>query len=192
MNIRYAAGQSDAKQLASIHSSVLKNSFLTSLGDRFLLNLYQSLLKGKNSFTIVVLENKKIIGFATCTLKLNSVAIRTVLGTWKDILVLPVKQPALIPKLLQVLLYPSFRKKEQVPEIFFLAVIPRYQGKGIGIKLVRECAKEFKKRGYKKFVISVRNSMAGANDFYSKIGLKNEKTSQFLGEKINFWSGKSQ
>lgn len=191
MNLKRASGPTDAKQIASIHSSVLQNSFLTSLGDKFLLSLYKSLLKEKNSFTIVATEDKKIIGYATCSIKLNSLAVGTVFRIWKDILTLPIKKPRLIPKLGQVLFYPSFRKKEPVPEIFFLAVIPKYQGKGIGLKLVNECAKEFKKRGYNNFVISVRNSMSEANNFYKRIGLKNEKTTKFLGEKVNFWVGKS-
>lgn len=191
MVTRFLKSDSDIKQISQIHSTTLKNSFLSSLGEEFLYSFYRSLQQKKNVFTVVAEENDKIIGFASGATNLSSLISGVLRQVWKNLLIASLKNPQIVPNLFLALLYPGFRNNQKSAEIFSLAVIPSSQGRGVGKNLVRKLASEFKKKGYKTFFISVRKSMIEANNFYRKIGLKNEKTTQFLGEKINFWVGKS-
>lgn len=190
MVIRFLKDKSDIKQISQIHSTTLKNSLFSSLGEQFLYSFYSSLRRKKNVITFVAEENNKIVGFASGAMNLSSLISEVISQVWKNILIASFKNPLIVPKLFQTFFYPGFRNSTKTAEIFSLAVIPDYQGRGVGKNLVKRLAAEFKKKGYKSFFISVRSSIVEANNFYRKIGLKNEKTARFLGEKINFWVGK--
>jgi len=187
--IRFATDKTDLKQVSIIHASSLKDGILTSLGQGFLFNFYKNTKGQKNIFTLVAVEKGKIIGFATGAVELNSVTGVLFPKLWKDALIAVIKNPILIPKLIQIPFYPSFKNVKKQGEIFSLAVEYDYRGRGIGEKLVDSCKKEFIKRGYNEFIVSVRGKTK-ANRFYKKIGMIEIKHNKFLGEKFTFWQGK--
>lgn len=63
---------------------------------------------------------------------------------------------------------------EDLAEIKSLAVLPEYQGKGIGKKIVKECIKEAKQLGIKKVF-----ALTYVPDFFQKLGFKTVDKSEF-------------
>ncbi|WP_457625522.1 N-acetyltransferase [Persephonella sp.] len=63
---------------------------------------------------------------------------------------------------------------EDLAEIKSLAVLPEYQGKGIGKKIVKECIKEAKQLGIKKVF-----ALTYVPDFFQKLGFKIVDKSEF-------------
>ncbi|SNZ11608.1 amino-acid N-acetyltransferase [Persephonella hydrogeniphila] len=63
---------------------------------------------------------------------------------------------------------------EDLAEIKSLAVLPEYQGKGIGKQLVEECIKEAKQLGIKKVF-----ALTYVPDFFQKIGFRVVDKSEF-------------
>lgn len=177
----------DIPEVALIHFQYLKLGILSNLGESFLVDFYKSLLKQNSTFTIVVDNGSKIVGFATGATKLNSVPRTMISGLWFATLIAVIKNPKIAVKLLQTPFYPSFKSGENIGEIFSIAVIPAYRRQGIGAKLIESCRKEFKKRGYNHFQVSVREKMQAANHFYEKLKLKKKASSKFLNEEIIFY-----
>ena len=54
---------SDCKEIAKIHKECLHKSFLATLGERFLILLYKTLIEYKDGILIVAEDNGKIIEF---------------------------------------------------------------------------------------------------------------------------------
>ncbi len=95
------------------------------------LMMLKSMIYSNSSFTIVIEENNKIIGYGTAA-KLN--------------------------------------KKSM--DIESIAILPEYQGKGYGSKLIEAVEDEIKKRNYKTAVLEVREKNENAKSFYLNHGYK--------------------
>jgi len=61
----------------------------------------------------------------------------------------------------------AFPIGEKESELAYLAVLPKYQGKGIGREMVRGMEDEVRKRGIKKNIILARTYL---KDFYGSLG----------------------
>lgn len=179
----------ETPQVAKIHKLYLKEGTLAKLNESFLRDFYKSTIDEKNIFTVVASKGDEVMGFATGAVNLSSVPKTIIPKVLKSFILATLKNPPIIFKIAQMPFYPSFIRKTNSAEIFSIAVVPKYQGKGIGKLLINYCRKEFKKRGYDNFLVSVRNDME-VNSFYEKIGLEKVKSTKFLGDKINFWQGK--
>lgn len=178
----------DVHEVSLIHQSYLKQGILSHLGEQFLEVFYKTLLVEDTTFTLVVTKNRGIVGFATGAVKLNAITRIMLSKLWVYVIFCLFKNPAVFMKLIQMPLYPSFRKDTLgVGEIFSIAVMPQHRGMGIGTNLINACAKEFKKRDCPNFQLSVRKKMRYANKFYIKIGLKKKGKAKFLGEDIVFY-----
>lgn len=114
----------DLKEISEIENA----SF--SVGPYSLIML-KSMIYSNLSFTIVVEENNKIIGYGTAE-KLNRNSM----------------------------------------DIESIAILPEYQGKGYGSKLIEAIENEAKKRNYKKIVLEVREKNENAKNFYLNHGYK--------------------
>ncbi|MEX2028726.1 MAG: N-acetyltransferase [Candidatus Curtissbacteria bacterium] len=177
-----------ASQIANMHKLYLKEGTLAKLDENFLKDFYLSTTNEKNIFTVVASEGNEVLGFATGAVNLNSVPRIIIPKVARSFILAILKNPLIILKIAQMPFYPSFIHRTKSAEIFSIAVLPNYQGKGIGKSLIKYCRNEFKKKGYDNFLVSARDDME-ANNFYKKIGLKKVKSTRFLGDKINFWQG---
>lgn len=189
MTIRKLEHQ-DITDVAEIHQKYLSDGLLANLGYNFLKEFYELLSREKSSFTFVATEKNKIIGFVTMASDLNKIKKKAIRKLWYVVLLRVLKNPNLITKVLGLPFYPGFEKDTQIPEILSLAVTPENRGKGIGKALLFKSKGEFKKRGFKSFLLSVRSNMKEANAFYQKIGLTKVKIANFLGEEVLFYKGK--
>jgi len=93
--------------------------------------MLKSMIYSNSSFTIVIEENNKIIGYGTAE-KLNRNSM----------------------------------------DIESIAILPGYQGKGYGSKLIEAIENEIKKRNYKKIILEVREKNENAKNFYLNHGYK--------------------
>lgn len=178
---------SDVYQVACLHKQEL-SGFLPELGEAFLEKFYKVSLSLPEIFTLVEIENEQILGFVTgCTRTkglYKKIIFKDIIGFATVFLNYFITHPGNLVKMVKILTYPGFT--DDSPELLTIAIIGHRQRKGIGTKLFNGCVKEFRKRGIKKFRISVYDRLT-ANDFYKKIGCRFEKSFEFLEEKMNYY-----
>lgn len=174
-------------EIAKIHSLVLKSGLLAKLGNSYLKAYYKILLKDQNSMALIVKKNDKIIAFATLTTNSSGLKKTIIKKLFVKTLLALVNKPTLVWSLLSINFYPSFKKSNNIPELLSIAVHPKFQRKGLGLKLIKEISSEIKNLGHKSFRLSVRKNNEYANAFYSKIGLKKEKEVKLLKEVFVFY-----
>ncbi|MFH1688261.1 MAG: peptidase C39 family protein [bacterium] len=63
-----------------------------------------------------------------------------------------------------------WRKSHQGARLYNIAVDPSYQGRGLGLKLLKECELEAARRGCEKMTLEVRSDNSGAIRFYERQG----------------------
>lgn len=161
-------------QIVSIHMKLLKESFLTCFGLKFLKVFYNALREDKNSIVIVAIDHTRkpvVAGFL--------IALKSAKSSQKELLrknflqlALPmlstfIKNPILIFTCFIGLLNQAQKDEAQLQ---FLAVDSLYQRSGLGTKMVTMLSQELKKKGIKSYAIAVEIKNRGANNFYKKIG----------------------
>jgi len=181
---------SDIPQVVKIHRDEL-HGFMSELGEKFLAKFYKVSLDIPEIFTLVEIENEQVLGFVTGTIRVKGlykeVISRDVFSfIWLSLNNL-VTHPQNIVKMAKTLTYPGF--VDDIPELLTIAVEKDYRNRGIGKKLFLQTAKEFQKRGFKKFRVSVYDKLP-ANDFYKKMGCRFEKSFLFQNEKMNYYTYK--
>jgi ribosomal protein S18 acetylase RimI-like enzyme len=72
--------------------------------------------------------------------------------------------------------YRSFNKKRKLADSGYLAIIKKFQGKGIGKKLLKRSIREAKKLGCNKMVLHVRKNNFNAISLYEKLGFQKTKS----------------
>ncbi|MCL4339413.1 GNAT family N-acetyltransferase [Patescibacteria group bacterium] len=177
----------DAIRVAGIHQREL-SGFLPELGIEFLQAFYETSLNIPEMFTYIHLQNEQISGFVSGINTVNGLNKRLISRNPKAF-ILPLLRfflthPMRTVKLVKTFSYPGFTG--DIPELLSIAVDGRWQRRGIGKKLFFTTVDEFKKRGIKKFRISVYDRLS-ANEFYRKIGCRFETSFTFLGEKMNYY-----
>jgi ribosomal protein S18 acetylase RimI-like enzyme len=65
-----------------------------------------------------------------------------------------------------------------------LWVLKKYQGQGIGKKLMNEIEKIYKKKGIKIFKLVAHTEKGGARDFYKKVGYNTDKSMVYMEKMI--------
>lgn len=180
----------DIDSIAILHEKYLSDGLLANLGLSFLKGFYKLMLEEKSSVSYVAVEKKTIIGFIASCVDLNKVKRASIINLWNPVLVQIFKNPRLILTIISLSLHPGLKVDREVPKVISLAVTSENRGKGIGKSLLGKSKLEFKKRGFRYFVLSVKASMKDANAFYQKIGLKSVKVANFLGEEMVFYKGR--
>ncbi|MEK9147085.1 MAG: GNAT family N-acetyltransferase [Patescibacteria group bacterium] len=175
-------------QIAKIHKQCLSNGFIASFPLGFLEKYYDTLFESKDVFTYIAVDDQKVLGFITATYNVKALPKILITHLWKEVIIL-IKNPLFLVKIFQLSLHPSLRDEKSSCEIPSIAVVPSARRHGLGKKLISAAKLEFKGKGFKKFQLSLRDSMQEANTFYQRLGLKKVKSAKFLGETINFWQG---
>lgn len=163
-----------APQIAKIHFVSLPDNFLPSLGIDFLEKFYEGIIEERGVFGYVDVEGKKIRGFILGTDNMNDFFIKALKNNFFQLthqLVLKIlKKPIIIKKILETFLYP---KKEVGPraELIVIAVLKRWQGQGIGKRLIATLEKKFLQRKIKKYKLSVHADKKAVY-FYEKLGYR--------------------
>lgn len=178
----------DIEKVVKLHKQELPG-FLSEVGEEFLKKFYEVSLSIPEIFTYVAKEDEQILGFVSSVSTTKGlhkkIILKDIVGFATIFLRYFIAHPEKIVKVVKTGGYPGFSNDS--PELLTIAIVKKYQRKGIGSKLFKKTAAEFKKRGFKKFKVSVYDKLP-VNQFYKKMGCQFEKSFIFLGEKMNYYS----
>lgn len=172
----------DSGQIASIHLSTLTNSFLASLGLKFLINLYQFLIFKEKVW--VYEEDQNIKGFISYSRNSAGMMKRFLINCPKCLLLLAIKiftHPNILIKLFETFQSPYNSKKItdsqnsfSLPkgELLSIAITPNCQASGIGSRLLLSLEDYLKQNSITKYKVIAGNKLIGANKFYQKNGFE--------------------
>lgn len=184
----------DCKNIAKIHVGSLNESFLGTLGEKFLNLFYRALIEHKNSKVIVIEDDNKIIGFVSGSSDTKSFYKYFLKSKFihAGINLLPkVVSLNTLRKILETLTYPNNEiTTSELPkaELLSIALTKDVLRKGLGKTLFYALADEFNKEEIYKFKITVGDNLFYANKFYQKMGcIKVAEIEVHKGEKSNIY-----
>ena len=165
-----------ARRVAKLHIEAIHEGFLSSLGEPFLVPLYEGLATSRSSFLITASDGDDLAGFicgATDTRRAY-LDFATSRGAPRAAL-------RLIPRLLslstvrrvaETLLYPTKRTEVELPraEILNFCVSADRRGQGVGRRLFRALVDEFSRRGVPDIRIVTGAEQRSAQAFYDRVG----------------------
>lgn len=168
----------DLPQTVEVHKAAFPNSFLTSVGDRFLHELYLGFLHDESSIYLVAEENGRLLGLAVGTTKPRDFFKRLLLRRWFAFLSAGfaglLRNPVRVGKrFLFALIY----RGETPPQLHGAAllssigVLPACGGRGIGALLVERFCQEAALRGSPSvYLLTDSGGNDAVNRFYLKCG----------------------
>jgi len=178
-NINYLS-----EELAKNHIQLIPDGFLSTLGIKFISLLYKALINTDEFYVLICIDevnNNKLVGYAVARLE-NTSYIKTILK-FSPIKVISLTLGYVInPKKLfgffEILIYQLFKnpskerfpKNENSAELFNIAIIQDYQGKGIGKTLLHKLKQKCSAKGI-DFIYAVTGSKElNTHIFYKKNG----------------------
>jgi ribosomal protein S18 acetylase RimI-like enzyme len=180
MIIPMAEAQVDA--VVGVHLRSFEGFFLSFLGPRFLRLYYESIVGYPAAAGYVCVKEGRVVGFVCGTVspsRFYSYLLRT--RWWRFALVAlgaVLKRPAIIPRLVRALLYPSQTSgRSDTAVLTSIAVEPAVQGKGVGAELVVTFLADMHARGVKQVSLTTdRYDNDRINAFYQEQGFHCART----------------
>ena len=162
-----------AQEIAKLHAECIPTGFISSLGSRFVSQLYAGIAGCRHAFCLVAVEHGHVVGFIAGAESVGrvykSVILRRGLFMLSSLLRF-VFSGRTIRKIFQTLLYPSRSSDYPAAEILSVAVASDARRKGIGTMLMRAALEEFERRGISEAKLAVAADNAPANRYYLKEG----------------------
>lgn len=160
----------------SLHREALSDrSFVTMLGQSFLVELYRRVLARRAAFLVLAHEHGRLDGFILAS-KDSDQLMRTVLsGSHAFILrMVPalVRHPGLIARLWQTLRYSKNQGTHVKAELVAIAVAPERRSRGIGRQMLSMLEWEFARQGVTEYKVAVHQEMEESNRFYLQNGMR--------------------
>ena len=163
-----------AAQVAALHRDGIHTGFLSSLGSRFLAELYAAIPAAPCGFGYVAVRNGRVLAFVACAERLGrlykqALRKRGVRMAWA--MVPRVFRPSVFQRVIETLFYPA-RMEEKFPsaEVLSIVAVPEARGSGLAGELMRRAFDEFRRRGIPSVKVQVFAGNAGAKRFYEKCG----------------------
>ena len=166
-----------------LHMEQLGQGFLTSLGPRFLREVFRNVVQSRHGLSIIATSDRegRVVGFV-----LGATSLR---GLYRDFLVhhgfravlatLPVMmRPVMLRKIIETLRYPSNLQKDSLPpklptaELLDLAVVDEWKGTGLARSIFDRFAAEMVARGHAAFRVTSGASLRRAHRFYERLGAR--------------------
>lgn len=179
-------------QIVLIHLGTFQGFFLTSLGQGFLRQMYQSYCEENNSGLFVALDCRKPIGFLAYSSNLGSlykymIRKRLIPFAWYSLIAF-FRNPKVFMRLIRAFLKPSESKRNKAyVELASIGVDPQEKTHGIGSMLIKALIDivDFEKYAYITLETDAINNDS-VNLFYKKNGflLEREFTTR-EGRKLN-------
>lgn len=162
-------------ELARLHTEEISDGFLTSLGTRFLRELYRAIGRSPHAFILSASSDGHVVGFLCGATDTRQVYRHVLTRAWPYLL------PALVPRLFnwrtvqrcwETLRYPSRTPAPDLPsaEILNFCVTQRMHRTGIGRRLFAAMEAEFLRRGVRQIRIVTGAAQLSAIQFYEKLG----------------------
>lgn len=161
------------REVALLHAEAIDRGFLSSLGPRFLAEMYRAIDESPGAFLLVEQRGGRVAGFIAGSCDLASVHRRLLR---RPIQLATALAPVLLHPRKLVGLFEALRAgtavTEALPraELLSLAVSRADRGKGVADKLYSRLAREFSARGANAFRIVVGAELEPAHRFYQRMG----------------------
>ena len=181
-----------AADAARLHREGIGTGFLSSLGDRFLRQLYRAIPSCPGGFGFVWREEDgRVLGFIACTPHVGTL-YKQVLWRRGFFLFLPLARfllrPAVLKRMVQTLRYPGQKTADLPPaEVLSIAVDGSTHGRGIGKALMAAAIDEFARRGIRSIKVAVWAGNTTANEFYKRTGFQLAVTREHHGLPMNIY-----
>jgi len=178
----------------SLHIQHLSaGGFITKLGESFLLSLYRDWLTQNNAILIFSADEEHLNGFVlgikNKQLLFSPIKMKP-LKYLKHVLWGLIKNPFLLPKMVESLFYNSKFKASINAELLVIVTDGSHRSQGIGSALVKLLGSEFMKYNIKEYVVTVRAEMTRANNFYVKNNMSLSDSCTFYGKAWNIYHKK--
>lgn len=180
-----------ATDATRLHIAGQPGTFLTSLGPAVLTVFYQALPQSPSGFGFAAIDDvdrtklqnpisPTTVGFVSATTSVGALFIE--LGTRRIAQFLPpllarfARQPALIPRSVQTVLYPFWARSSNDPhpgataELLSIMVEPQLRSQGIGAQLMTALLAECRQRQIQQLDVTVDMTNAAAQRFYMRHG----------------------
>ena len=165
-----------ARRVACLHIEAIHEGFLSSLGEPFLVPLYEGLATSRSSFLITATEGDDLAGFIC-----GATDTRRAYFDFATSRGAPRAALRLLPRLLsmstvrrvaETLLYPTKRTEVELPraEILNFCVSASRRGQGVGRRLFRALVEEFSRRSVPDIRIVTGAEQRSAQAFYDRVG----------------------
>jgi len=170
------ANFSDCRGVAKIHKECLAKSFLATLGEKFLILLYKTLVEYKKGILLVAEDDGKIIGFVSATTNTSGFYRYFLKKNFIKASFLLLPKAISLNTLKKIFETLKYSKKNEInillpkAELLSIAVKEDYQRKGVAQHLFKALVNEFHKKGIKEFRIVVGSKLFKAKKFYQKMG----------------------
>lgn len=176
MRITMLKNTNRVDEIVNIHMRSFVGFFLSFLGKGFLKQLYKGFIVHSGSGIIVVLEEKKIVGFLAYSEDISGfykflIKRYLIPLAWYSVIAF-FKKPSILRRILRAFTYShGARREEKYIELSSIGVLPDKEGQGIGSKLLDALKSKETGKGYNYIKLetdSVNNEVA--NNFYQKNG----------------------
>ena len=166
----------EARKVVAVHLRSFPGFFLTQLGPRFLVCLYEEILRDPTGIALVYKEQGLVRGFVAGTSEPKGFYRRLLARRWYRFAlasVVPVlKRPAIVPRLLRAFGRASEESGGRWSGLLMsIAVDPKAQAAGIGTSLVHAFLAECRARGLESVHLTTdRSGNDCVNRFYLRLG----------------------
>ena len=177
--------------VAKLHSKALGNSFLPTLGIKFLSLMYKCIDESSSYFLITKHDNNDLVGFVSGTLGVSNLYLLMLKHPFKLFLILlpSLVNPFKIKKIFNIFFHTIGKNRNMFPnaELLSIAVSNMHHRKGHAKNLYNSLIVEFKRNNISEFTIIVGKEL-DANSFYNSVGaIKSGVIEVHVGSKSNVY-----
>lgn len=170
-----AATGADLVEIAALHYRAFPRFFLSSLGERFLYELYLAIVEDPTGIVLVERTGGVLRGFVAGTVQPTAFYRRLALQrSWHFALAaIPavVRRPLIVPRLMRAFGRATTAHPASCALLMSIAVDPASQGHGVGGALIRSFISVCRTRGVRSVMLHTdRLDNMAVNDFYSRHG----------------------
>ena len=164
------------RQVARLHIDNLDQSFLATLGETFLSEMYRALDASSSTVLLVERHEGDVIGFVTGGSSMGPVYKTMLIRVWVWAVPLGLRllSPKRFKRVFDILKYSRADGDESLPshELLSIAVGSQARGTGVSAKLYASLVEHFRSDDVKNFKIIVGEALTPAHKFYTKMGAK--------------------
>lgn len=163
------------RQVARLHVRCLDRSFLATLGEGFLAQMYAAIDATPGALLLTEERDGEVVGFITGGTGMGAIYRRMMRRPVRlGFALLPaLVRPAKLRRIVEILRYSGddgLPADVPEPELLSLAVAPEWRGKSIADSLYARLAEAFQAQGVAAFRIIVGAALAPAHRFYKRMG----------------------
>lgn len=161
-----------------LHREQLAGGFMTSLGPRFLLEVFRNIARSRHGVALLAVTDgseRRVHGFLLGTTSTRGLYRDFLLrhGFKAALIAAPrILRPSALKKVWETLRYPASQSDFEAPEaeLLDLAVSDAAKGTGLAQSLFRQFVTELERRGHPAFRVTTGDSLTRAHRFYEKQG----------------------